>query len=88
MRPLPTASTWSLSACRRTSATRAGHADDVAHDYWVISLPAGEKVRGKSIEERMTDDLTELAERGWEPVSFDRSSPIGPATFLLRKARA
>lgn len=65
-----------------------GVAGGAAFDYWVISLPAGEKVRGKSVEERMTDELTELAERGWEPVSFDRSSTIGPATFLLRKARS
>lgn len=57
-------------------------------DYWFLTLPAGEKLRGKSVEERITDELTELAGRGWEPVSFDRTSLIGPASFLLRKARA
>ena len=53
-------------------------------DYWYLRLPAGPKQRGKDEAVQITEELTELAERGWEPVSMAVPSVL--ATFvLLRK---
>lgn len=53
------------------------------HDYWYLRLPAGPKQRGKDEQEQITEELTELAERGWEPISFSHVSLTH--MFLLRK---
>jgi hypothetical protein len=57
------------------------------YEYWVISLPQGQRKRGEDVLAAMNRELSELAERGWDVVGFDRSNSIGPATFVLRTSR-
>lgn len=57
----------------------------MANEYWVVSLPTGKRLKGEEVLDTMNRELSELAERGWEVVGFDRASQIGPATFVLRK---
>lgn len=57
----------------------------MANEYWVVSLPGGQRLKGEQIIDAMNRELAELAGRGWEVVGFDRSSQLGPATFVLRK---
>jgi len=57
------------------------------HEYWAVSLPSGQKLKGEDVMAAMNRELTELVERGWDVVAIDRSSQIGPATFVLKKAK-
>lgn len=57
------------------------------HEYWVISLPSGQRLKGEDVLAAMNRELGELAERGWEVAGFDRASQIGPGTFVLRKEK-
>ena len=56
-------------------------------EYWVISLPSGQRLKGEDVVAAMNRELGELASRGWEVVGFDRTSQIGPATFVLGKEK-
>jgi len=57
------------------------------NEYWVISLPSGQRLKGEDLIAAMNRELAELAARGWEVAGFDRASQIGPATFVLRKPK-
>jgi hypothetical protein len=57
-------------------------ASTTGFDYWYLRLPAGPKQRGKEEAEQITDELSELAERGWEPISFVKDGLTH--MFLLR----
>lgn len=57
------------------------------HEYWVVSLPSGKRLKGEDVLDAMNRELAELADRGWEVVGFDRASQIGPGTFVMRKDR-
>ena len=63
-----------------TAASKTGY------DYWYLRLPKGKREK-RSEEQAITDELSELAGRGWEPVSMMMPSVL--ATFvLLRKPAA
>ncbi len=64
-----------------------GDAGGGKFEYWVISLPSGQRLKGEDVLGAMNRELSELAGRGWEVAGFDRSSSIGPATFVMRKPK-
>ncbi len=58
-----------------------------ANEYWMITLPAGQRGRNESMDDAINRELTELLERGWDVHSFQRERVLAPATFLMRKPR-
>lgn len=61
----------------------------MAYKFWYLALPtpSGKRLKGESITDHINRELTEVVERGWEPVSIASSSPLS-FSFLLRKPSA
>ncbi|WP_159877849.1 hypothetical protein [Plantibacter sp. T3] len=59
----------------------------MSYEFWYISLPSGQRFRGESEEDAANRELSELVDRGWEPVNATRPGAIGPIGFLLRKEK-
>lgn len=60
-----------------------------AYEYWYLTLPTkNARLKGESVEDHANRELSELVERGWEPVSVTRPDVIGAIGFLLRKVRS
>jgi hypothetical protein len=60
----------------------------MTYEFWYISLPAGQRFRRESEEDAVNRELSELVDRGWEPVNATRPQGIGPIGFLLRKPKS
>jgi hypothetical protein len=57
----------------------------MASEFWYIELPTGKTLRGEGHIEAANRELTELVERGWEPISARTATLIGRHGFLLKK---
>lgn len=57
----------------------------MASEYWYVKLPAGAKARGEQPMDTINRELTELVERGWEPISADSTAPTMYTCVMLRK---
>lgn len=57
------------------------------YEYWMLKLPAGRVLRGETDMDAINRELAELVGRGWEVHSFSRASTIGPADFLMVRAK-
>ena len=60
----------------------------MASEFWYIELPTGKSLRGEFPVDAANRELTELVERGWEPISARPAMVIGRHGFLLKKETA
>ena len=60
----------------------------MASEFWYIELPTGKSLRGELPVDAANRELTELVERGWEPISARPAMVIGRHGFLLKKETA
>lgn len=61
----------------------------MSFDFWYVELPVVGSVRLKkeTVVDHANRELNELVDRGWEPISVQRSSQIGAVGFLMRRPK-
>lgn len=58
----------------------------MANEYWYVTLPTPgtKRFKGESAVDHINRELTELVERGWEPVSIASTAPTMQVAVMLR----
>ena len=56
------------------------------NEYWYVTLPSGARLRGEDARTAINRELSELVQRGWEPVSMATEHPTLMVAVLLKKA--
>jgi len=61
----------------------------MANEFWVVRLPVlgNKRLRNETQTDHMNRELTELVDRGWEPVSMTLDT-ANVGVFLMRKPGA
>jgi hypothetical protein len=59
----------------------------MANEFWLVRLPVlgNKRLRNETTNDHMNRELTELVERGWEPISMTMDT-VGNSVFLMRKS--